>query len=152
MAVFQTIALQNNIYEWSREHRIHHDYSETNADPYNAKRGFFFAHFGWLMCKKHPDFKEKENTIDMSDLDSNPVVRFQRKFYIPLALLLWGVFPTAIPYYFWKESLTCSIFICVLFRCTWTLNLTLLSNSAAHLWGTRVIMVFLKLGISINIL
>ena len=23
---------------------MHHKYSETNADPHNANRGFFFAH------------------------------------------------------------------------------------------------------------
>ena len=53
------MALQNDIYEWCRDHRVHHKYSETNADPHNSRRGFFFAHMGWLMLKKHPDVREK---------------------------------------------------------------------------------------------
>merc|ERR1712071_237922 len=50
-AIAQTVAVQNDIFEWSRDHRVHHKFSETNADPHNAKRGFFFAHVGWLLCK-----------------------------------------------------------------------------------------------------
>lgn len=71
--------LQNHIYEWARDHRMHHKYSETNADPHNAKRGFFFSHVGWLLCRKHPEVKEKGRGIDMSDLDRDPVVVFQMK-------------------------------------------------------------------------
>ena len=72
-------ALQNDIIEWSRDHRVHHKYSETDADPHNAKRGFFFAHCGWLMVRKHPDVKEKGRKVDISDLLNDPVCAFQRK-------------------------------------------------------------------------
>lgn len=68
-----------DIYFWVREHRAHHKFSETNADPHNAKRGFFFAHVGWLLCRKHPDVVEKGSKVDLSDLMADPVVRYQRK-------------------------------------------------------------------------
>ena len=58
---------------------MHHKYSETDADPHNAKRGFFFAHIGWLLVKKHPDVKAKGQHLDLSDLHADPVLRFQRK-------------------------------------------------------------------------
>ena len=70
---------QNDIFEWSRDHRMHHKFSETDADPHNAKRGFFFAHMGWLLVRKHPDIRAKAHTIDLSDLLRDPVVRIQRK-------------------------------------------------------------------------
>lgn len=54
LGIMNTLAFQNDIYEWSRDHRVHHKYSETDADPHNATRGFFFSHVGWLLCKKHP--------------------------------------------------------------------------------------------------
>lgn len=76
------IQLQNSIYEWARDHRLHHKYSETNADPHNATRGFFFSHVGWLLCKKHPDIMEKGKGIDMSDLKANPIVMFQHRYII----------------------------------------------------------------------
>lgn len=65
--------------EWARDHRVHHKFSETNADPHNAKRGFFFSHVGWLMCRKHPDVVQKGKGIDMSDLQNDKLLQFQRK-------------------------------------------------------------------------
>ena len=70
---------QNDILDWSRDHRVHHKYSETDADPHNAKRGFFFAHVGWLLVKKHPDVMEKGRGLDYSDLYADKVVMFQRR-------------------------------------------------------------------------
>ena len=139
LAFFQTMALQNDIYEWSRDHRVHHKYSETDADPHNALRGFFFSHVGWLLCKKHPEVKEKGKTIFMDDLDKDPLVQFQRKYYIPLLFLIWGYIPAAIPYYLWGESLKNSVFICVIFRYALVLNFAWLVNSASHMWGMKVI-------------
>lgn len=75
----QTVAFQNSIHEWSRDHRVHHKYSETHADPHNAKRGFFFAHMGWLLCRKHPALIQKGKGLDLSDLESDSVVMFQKK-------------------------------------------------------------------------
>jgi len=43
---FQSIAFQNSVYDWSRGHRVHHKYCDTNADPHNSRRGFFFSHMG----------------------------------------------------------------------------------------------------------
>ncbi|KAF7396048.1 hypothetical protein HZH68_010098 [Vespula germanica] len=83
LMICQTIAFQNHIYEWVRDHRVHHKYTDTDADPHNAKRGFFFSHIGWLMLKKHPDVIKKGATIDMSDLEKDPVVVWQRKYISP---------------------------------------------------------------------
>lgn len=59
---------------------MHHKFVDTDADPYNAKRGLFFSHMGWLMTYKHPMVKEKGKTIDMSDLESEKLIMFQRKY------------------------------------------------------------------------
>ena len=71
--------LQNDVIEWSRDHRAHHKYSETSADPHNANYGFFFAHMGWLLVRKHPDVKSKGKILDMSDLEEDKVLQFQRR-------------------------------------------------------------------------
>lgn len=62
-----------------RDHRVHHKFSETDADPHNSNRGFFFAHVGWLMMQKHDDVICKGKQVDMSDVLADPVVRFQEK-------------------------------------------------------------------------
>jgi len=131
------IALQNDIIEWSRDHRVHHKYSETNADPHNAKRGFFFSHAGWLLVRKHPDVIEKGKKVDISDLLNDPLLRFQRKIYTPAALLMCFVMPTVVPWYFWGESAWVAYFVCGIFRYIFILNLTWCVNSVAHLWGSR---------------
>ncbi|EFX82758.1 hypothetical protein DAPPUDRAFT_240982 [Daphnia pulex] len=137
IAVAQTIAHQDDIYKWSREHRVHHKFSDTDADPYNSRRGFFFCHIGWLMCEKHPEFYRMQKTIDVSGLLRDPVVVFQRKYYYPLAVILCFVMPAVVPWYFWGESLTTAFFVASMFRYVFTLHATWFANSAGHSWGKR---------------
>lgn len=137
LMIFNCISMQNNIIEWCRDHRVHHKYTETNADPHNARRGFFFAHMGWLMMKKHPDVLIKGKNIDMSDLYADPVVMFQRRHYHKLVLIFSVVLPTVIPWLCWGEDLIGSYFIFFLARYISTLHSTWFVNSAAHLWGDQ---------------
>ncbi|XP_033329806.1 acyl-CoA Delta-9 desaturase [Megalopta genalis] len=136
LMILQTIAFQNHIYEWARDHRVHHKFTDTDADPHNAQRGFFFSHIGWLMLRKHPDVIKKGATIDMSDLEQDPVVVWQRRLYIILMPLFSFIIPTWIPIYFWKEA-PLTAWYATVWRYTFTLNGTWLVNSAAHIWGMK---------------
>lgn len=122
--------------DWARDHRVHHKYSETDADPHNARRGFFFSHVGWLLCKKHPEVKNKGKGIDMSDLYNDPILAFQKKHYLIVMPLVCFVMPVVVPMYFWGETFM-NAWCINLFRYTITLNATWLVNSAAHLWGAK---------------
>ncbi|EDW84990.1 desaturase 1, isoform B [Drosophila willistoni] len=137
LAIFNTIAFQDAAYHWARDHRVHHKYSETDADPHNATRGFFFSHVGWLLCKKHPDVKAKGKGVDLSDLRTDRVLMFQKKYYMLLMPLACFILPTAVPMYFWDESLVNSWFVATMFRWCFILNVTWLVNSAAHKFGGR---------------
>lgn len=136
LMILQSTSFQRPIYVWVRNHRIHHKYTDTDADPHNSKRGFFFCHIGWLLLKKHPDVLKKGETIDMSDLDKDPVVMWQLKHARVFMTLLCFIVPTLIPVIFWGEGLmnawyaTTSKFII-------GLNFTFLVNSAAHMWGSK---------------
>jgi len=137
LAVAQTLAVQNHIYEWSRDHRVHHKYSETDADPHNANRGFFFAHMGWLCMKKHPYVKTKGRGVDCSDLLEDPVVRVQRKIYVPAVLLIAFTLPAVIPWYLWGEDMAVAFFTCSMLRYCMVLHGTWAVNSAAHMFGYK---------------
>jgi len=137
LAAFNTMAFENSIYEWSRDHRVHHKFSETDADPHNATRGFFFSHVGWLLLRKHPDVLEKGKVVDCSDILADPIVRLQRKYYLPLVLMFCFIIPTYTPVWLWGETIWNSFFICALLRYAFTLNMTWLVNSAAHMWGDK---------------
>ncbi|RZB39759.1 acyl-CoA Delta(11) desaturase, partial [Asbolus verrucosus] len=137
LCFFQTISFQNSIYEWARDHRAHHKFTDTDADPHNSTRGFFFSHMGWLMVRKHPAVITKGRMVDMSDLEADPVVRFQKKYYPILAPLLCFVMPTMVPWYFWNEELYVAFCVAGMLRYLISLHFTWLVNSAAHLWGYK---------------
>ncbi|XP_037809615.1 acyl-CoA Delta(11) desaturase-like [Lucilia sericata] len=137
LMIFNTIAFQDAAYHWSRDHRVHHKYSETDADPHNATRGFFFSHIGWLLCKKHPEVKAKGKGVDMSDLRNDKIIMFQKKYYMILMPLLCFLLPTTIPMYGWNESFINSWFVATMFRWCFVLNVTWLVNSAAHKFGGK---------------
>ena len=75
----QTACAQEPILNWARDHRVHHKFTDTDADPYNSQRGFFFSHIGWLLCKKHPEVIRQGKKIDMSDLECDPMLQFQKR-------------------------------------------------------------------------
>ncbi|XP_065072455.1 acyl-CoA Delta(11) desaturase-like isoform X1 [Ochlerotatus camptorhynchus] len=132
-----SIAGQNTIYDWVRDHRIHHKYSETDGDPHNSNRGFLYAHVGWLMLRKHPECIKKGRLIDMTDITSDPVVQFHHKNFILMKILFCFVLPTFIPWYFLGETFEMAFFSQCFVRYVLSLNFTWLVNSAAHIYGNR---------------
>uniref|UniRef100_F1L8L4 Acyl-CoA desaturase n=1 Tax=Ascaris suum TaxID=6253 RepID=F1L8L4_ASCSU len=130
-------AFQNDIIDWSRDHRCHHKWNDSDADPYNSQRGFFFSHMGWLLVRKHPDLKRKGATIDMSDLLNDKVLMFQRRYYILLVPIFCFLVPAVIPVYLWRETPFIAFLTCSMFRYCFTLHDTWLINSAAHKWGFK---------------
>lgn len=136
LTVANSMAGQNSIFVWSRDHRLHHKCSETQADPHNANRGFFFSHMGWLLVRKHPAVMKTGKTINIADLEADSMVMFQHRNYIPCFLLACFVLPTLLPNLLWGESLVTAYFVAV-FRYVFVLHSTWLVNSAAHMFGMR---------------
>src|SRR6185436_10040084 len=86
--LFGAASVQNSVANWSADHRLHHKHTDKDSDPYNIRRGFWWAHMGWVCY--HDDEKIKLSGVD--DLLADPLVRFQHRFYIPLAFLVgWGL-------------------------------------------------------------
>lgn len=137
LAICQSLAFQNSIFEWSRDHRVHHKFSETDADPHNAQRGFFFSHMGWLMYRKHPEVIKHGKKVDCSDLLADPVVRIQKNYYVTSVILCCFILPTVIPWYFWGESLLTSFMVAGLLRYCIVLHVTWMVNSLAHWLGAK---------------
>jgi stearoyl-CoA desaturase (delta-9 desaturase) len=136
LVFFNWIAVQNDVIEWARDHRCHHKYSETSADPHNATRGFFFAHMGWLLVKKHPDVIEKGKGVNIDDLLQDELLLFQRRYYWPMAVLLCFVMPSVVPL-LWGESVIIAYFTAAVWRYITVLHVTWCVNSVAHMFGNR---------------
>lgn len=129
------MANEGSLFHWVRDHRVHHKFSETTADPHNATRGFFFAHCGWLLIKKHEDVIKAGRELDMSDMLNDPVVMFQKKTDPFFNVYMCFFFPAQIAHYAWGEDFWTAFFIVGCFRYMCVLHITWLVNSAAHLYG-----------------
>jgi len=130
-------SFQNDVMEWARDHRGHHKWSDTPADPHNSQRGFFFTHMGWLLVRKHPLVIERGRTLDLSDLHADPVLRFQHRFYLPLVAIFCFVVPTVVPVLLWSEHALVAFYTAGLFRYCVLLHGTWMVNSVAHTFGYR---------------
>ncbi|XP_072938676.1 acyl-CoA Delta-9 desaturase-like [Epargyreus clarus] len=146
LALLFTITGQRDIYTWALDHRVHHKYSESVADPHDVRRGFWFAHVGWLVLTPHPAVEDRRVALRKTSLDllADPVVRIQKLIFIPLFALLNVVIPMAIPMYFWNETLVNSFVVSFVTRFTVTLNIAFCVNSFAHLWGNKPYDRFIK--------
>ncbi|KAL8276328.1 hypothetical protein RQP46_011253 [Phenoliferia psychrophenolica] len=87
------LGFQGSIRWWVLRHRLHHAFTDTDSDPYNALDGLYHSHMGWIFRK--PSYPRMA-LVDKKDLNADPVVRFQHKYYIPLSLGLGLVLPTLI--------------------------------------------------------
>lgn len=133
--LFNSVANQSSIFHWARDHRVHHKFSETNADPHNASRGFFYAHMGWLLLKKEKDVVKAGKEMDFSDLMEDPIVRFQQALDPWWNQFMCFAVPTAICYYGWGEDPYRAFLFSGCMRYMYVKHCTFLVNSAAHLHG-----------------
>jgi stearoyl-CoA desaturase (delta-9 desaturase) len=92
-AIFGAMSAENSILWWSASHRVHHKYVDRDWDPYNIKRGFWWAHIVWIFYKNEQTDETFENS---PDLMKNPIVMWQHRWH--KAILILGGFglPTAI--------------------------------------------------------
>jgi stearoyl-CoA desaturase (delta-9 desaturase) len=92
-------AVQGSIRWWCRGHRAHHRYTDTDLDPYNAHKGFFYSHIGWLLFNP----RCKQGVADISDITKNEVVRWQQRWLIYLILGMGFVVPTVVAGFGWGD-------------------------------------------------
>lgn len=129
---------QGGILYWVKDHHVHHKFCDTDADPYNAKRGFFFSHIGWLFTRRKRDFHEKATTIDLSYLNEYPEVALQNLLH-PWWDYAWCfIIAPYISCYFWNESFLNAFLICGCLRFVIVLHATWCINSVNHYFGEQL--------------
>lgn len=63
---------------WNQNHRAHHKYIDTDGDPTNISRGFWFAHVFWAF-KYTPEAKRAMETAHIEDCLEDKDIMFQYK-------------------------------------------------------------------------
>lgn len=92
-------AVQGSCFWWARRHRSHHRHTDTDKDPYNAKRGLLWSHIGWIIF----DSNIPPGPADISDLRSDAVVQWQHRWYLPILIIFGYALPALIPGVFWCD-------------------------------------------------
>ncbi|TPX75106.1 hypothetical protein CcCBS67573_g03621 [Chytriomyces confervae] len=133
LACMGALGFQGSIRWWVLRHRLHHRYTDDNThDPYSAKRGFWFSHMGWIFAK--PRY-ERMSMVDARDLDTDSVVVFQHKYFVPVALSLCFVAPFMLGLC-WDDGYAAFLYAGIVARIViW--HLTFCINSFAHWIGDQ---------------
>jgi stearoyl-CoA desaturase (delta-9 desaturase) len=92
LAFMAAAAAQAGPLWWGSHHRYHHRFADTEADIHSPKRrGFLWAHLGWLMCRKYA----KAEPDLMKDFSICPELRLLERMHviapILLALAMYGL-------------------------------------------------------------
>jgi stearoyl-CoA desaturase (Delta-9 desaturase) len=129
--IFGACSFQNSALNWAADHRLHHRFTDTDNDPYNAGRGFWFSHIGWIFYQTP---KDRDFTI-VGDLQRDRWVRFQHKHNLAIGLVVsLAICLTA-------GALThrmIAMFLWVgVIRIVFVHHATFFINSLAHMWGRQ---------------
>ncbi len=126
---FGSGAFQGSVLEWSADHRVHHLKVDSNDDPYSIKKGFWYAHIGWLFVK--PD----ELRAFPKDLASKKILQFQHKYYALISVAMGFGLPWAV-----GEMMGLGLGGLIfggIVRTVCTQHSTFFVNSIAHTFGSQ---------------
>ncbi len=125
---FGAAAFEQSALIWSSGHRDHHRYVDTEKDPYSIKKGFWYAHIGWMtMWQQIPDFDNAK------DLLKNKMLMFQHNYYAAVASFTGILFPVLIGAMFGHALGAFILAVCV--RLTFVYHATFCINSICHTIG-----------------
>jgi stearoyl-CoA desaturase (delta-9 desaturase) len=131
--LFGAMALQNSALVWCAGHRVHHRHiDDTERDPYCAKLGFWFSHIGWML-RRYPSGEPDFSTV--RDLERDPLVRYQHRYYLPLTLGMNFGLPLLLG---WASGDMLGMFLLAgVMRLVISHHVTFFINSLAHIWGSQ---------------
>jgi stearoyl-CoA desaturase (Delta-9 desaturase) len=130
LLLFGAAAVQNSALRWVNDHRVHHSRVDRPEDPYNIKRGFWWAHIGWVLF-----YDPTQSLKRVRDLQADRLVVLQHRFYVPLAIFVGGVVPFTIALT-WGDPWG-GLLVAGFLRLVLQYHATFATNSVAHTIGRR---------------
>lgn len=131
LLTFGAGAFQNTALAWVADHRRHHGRTDTDLDPYNARRGFWYAHIGWVLRKPDPAIEP----APVRDLERDPLVVWQDRYYPFIGVSSGVVLPTLLGLAFgdpWGGFIVgAAVRLMLVYHATFSIN------SFAHLIGKQ---------------
>ncbi len=131
--LFGAMALQNSVLKWSADHRVHHRFiDDPERDPYCARKGFWFSHMGWML-RDHPSGNNDFSSV--RDLERDPLVAFQHRHYLALALGMNFGAPLLVGWL--SGDVLGTLLLAGFLRLVVSHHVTFFINSLAHMWGSQ---------------
>ncbi len=130
--LFGAASVQNSALMWASDHRRHHRHTDTDRDPYNIKKGFWWAHVGWVL------FKEGGHALPpkgVADLERDPLVRFQHRHYPAIAAAVALLLPVSVSM-LWGDPVG-GLLVAGFLRLALQYHATFAINSVAHTIGRQ---------------
>ncbi|KAK8115724.1 fatty acid desaturase [Apiospora sp. TS-2023a] len=128
-----TAAVEGSIRKWSREHRSHHRYTDTDKDPYSVKKGLWYSHMGWMLMQQDP---KRIGRSDITDLNEDPLCVWQHRHYGSAVLVMAYILPAVICGLGWGDWWGGLIYAGML-RVCFIQQATFCINSLAHVLGDQ---------------
>jgi stearoyl-CoA desaturase (delta-9 desaturase) len=129
--LFGAASAQNSALKWSADHRVHHQNTDMEADPYNIKKGFWWAHISWIFYRDTP--KDLDELV--KDLQQDKLVMFQNKYYPAIALGMGLIIPGSLGF-LWGDPVG-TMLVAGFVRLVLQWHATFSINSFAHILGTQ---------------
>jgi stearoyl-CoA desaturase (Delta-9 desaturase) len=132
--VFGAAAFEHSALSWAADHRRHHKFVDQDDDPYDITKGFFHAHIGWLLFKLRP-----EASLDyVNDLQRDPLVRWQHRHYLAIALSAGFLLPTLLGFLWGGASAALgALLLAGIARTVFVQQMTFFINSLCHTLGRQ---------------
>lgn len=128
--LFGAATFQNSALKWCSDHRVHHNHVDGDKDPYNIKKGFLYAHIGWIFFKE-PNLETKFP----KDLTNDKLVMWQHRNYPWLCVAVGFGLPTLLGYSL--GSALGGFALAGMMRVVFVHHCTFFINSLCHMVGTR---------------
>jgi stearoyl-CoA desaturase (delta-9 desaturase) len=126
---FGAASFENSALQWASDHRIHHRHVDQGDDPYNSRKGFWYAHWIWVM-------EERTQAIaGVGDLEKDPLVRWQHRHPFLIGACAATLPPLLVG--ICTHNIVGCLIIGLVLRIVVTHHTTFFINSAAHFYGTQ---------------
>ena len=129
--LFGAASVQNSALKWASDHRTHHARTDRDQDPYNIRRGFWWAHIGWIFFRNPGE----GSVHNVKDLASDPLLRWQDRHYVLVAILVAGVVPLLLGIA-WGDAIG-ALLVAGFLRLVLQWHATFAVNSFAHWIGRQ---------------
>lgn len=133
-ALFGAAAFQNSAIKWCSDHRRHHLKTDEEEDPYSVKKGFMWAHMGWVMVDQGEEIVEH-----IEDLQDDKILAWQDRHIFLIGFLVGIVLPGVVGFLAigGMHGFLGGMIYGGFLRVVVVHHATFLINSAAHTWGTQ---------------